>query len=82
MVVDGYGEGDKFGREMGWGWVLGEIGWAGAWVKERDALDCRWVGEAEGLGKDMDWGWRWVGRGKWVGQREGFGEGEGFPASN
>ena len=52
----------------GRGWVLGEIGWAGAWVRERDAMGYRWAGEAEKLVKDTDWGGRWVGRGTWVGE--------------
>ena len=75
VVGDRYGEGYKFGREMGcWkGMGLREIGWAVAWVRERDAMGCRWAGEAEKLGKDMNWGGRWVGRGKWVGEGERFG---------
>ena len=52
---------------------MGEIGWGGAWVRERDALDCRWIWEAEGLGKgilgrkagwkrEMGWGEKGLGR--------------------
>ena len=62
-------EGDGF-----WGRLVG----GGAWVRVRDALNCRWVVKAEGLGKDMDWGGRWVRRGKWVGEIEWFGEGDGL----
>ena len=63
----------------GRGWVLGEIGWAGAWVRERyNGLQMGWggrkVGEGHVLGREVGWKREmgWGGRKVW-GMEMGWG---------
>jgi len=86
-------EGERLGREMGWGerrvWVgkglregvglRSEISWGWAWVWEG-----RRVAEGEVLEREMDWSGRWArevegsGREKDLGEEDGFGDGHGL----